>query len=342
MKKYYLFFVRIIFIVLVLCTENVFSQTDKNYDSEDKIHELTVYVIRSVLPLNWDSPSTLYKSYKKEIGAKIFRKQKSMLGHTFVMLRSPLLKDSIFTGMTYVSKKNQRKLFMKDKIGMGILGIYMEGRMQPHEELTKKMNYYASKDEVSFIRYNISEEAAKRIISFYNSFTTKFDDEHAKCDFYGGAFWPRYGHEGSGCSAFGFSILELAQILEDCPEWKKSVDIPMDLIGGEINNNRKVKISDIKNAKSWHIGNNKSQKDYVSFEVYDPSSVFYWIRNQRNLPDSLVINGYAATEYNGIPGLFADRSKNVIDKNESVLLQRENSNIFIDYFYRKTGLIKPE
>lgn len=328
----------ILFLLLVFFNLNTVAQPHGAENKVNQDNELTIFVIRSVLPLDWESPSSLYKSYRKEMSTKLWRKQKSMLGHTFVLLRSPLLTDSIFAGMTYVSKKVQKKLFMKEKIGMGILGICMEGRMQPHEELLTKMNYYASKNEVAFIRYNISEKAAHRIIEFYNSFISSFDGKQAKCDFYGGAFWPRYDKEGSGCSAFGFSFLDVAQILENIPDWKKSVHIPMELIGGELNNNRKIKIRDIKKTSTWAQSDDASQVDYVPFEVYSPSAVYYWIKTQRELPDSLRKVGYMPVNDFEIPGIFADRSNVQINENEPVFLHRDEDNIFIRYFYKKTGI----
>lgn len=316
----------------------IYSQPSVPISDDSQIHELTVFVIRSILPLNWESPSTLFKSYRKEISAKPLRKQKSMMGHTFVLLRSPLVSDSIFAGMTYVSKKTQRKLVIKDKIGLGVLGMYMEGRMQPHDELNQKMFYYASKGEVSFIRYRINESAAKRVIDFYNSYISPFDNEKAKCDFYGGAFWPRYDFEGSGCSAFGFACLEVAQVLEEFSGWKKSVVIPMDLIGGEINNSKKIRVRDIKKSKSWYKGNGIPDKDFVQFDIFDPSAVYEWINIQRQLPVDQMGNGYSPTEMFGIPGVFADRTNVAIDSSEPVLKHRETENIFIRYFYKKTGI----
>ena len=325
-------------LTLTLLNLSAYAQSTGSANKENQDNELTIFVIRSVLPLDWESPSSLYKSYRKEISAKLWRKQKSMLGHTFVLLRSPLLTDSIFAGMTYVSKEVQKKLFMKEKIGMGILGICMEGRLQPHEELTKKMNYYASKNEVAFIRYRISPKAVLRIIEFYNSYISSFDGKQAKCDFYGGAFWPRYDYEGSGCSAFGFSFLDVAQILEEFPEWKKSVNIPMELIGGELNNNNKIKIRDIKKTNSWARADGSPKEDFVPFAVYDPSAVFYWITMQRELPGSMREKGYMPVIDFGIPGIFADRVNAKIDGNEPVILHREEDNIFIRYFYKKTGI----
>ena len=64
--------------------------------------------------------------------------------------------------------------------------------------------------------------------------------------------------------------------------WKQSVYLPMELIGGAFNGNRKIRIRDLIRKKSWHSGEGKNGVDYHKYDVYDPSLIFSWIISQIN------------------------------------------------------------
>ena len=79
----------------------------ENYDSsalviddENHVHEITFFLMPTMLPLDWSSPSNLYKSmlqiYMKTLGLK----DNYLIGHISMRLISPLLKDTLYIAQT--------------------------------------------------------------------------------------------------------------------------------------------------------------------------------------------------------------------------------------------------
>lgn len=168
------------------------------------VHELTIYVIQSYSPINWKSPSSLYRSSVESYTKSLFKKNAYSIGHLFIEFSTPLLDSVVITSIRSASGAEKRRLVMKDKIGLGLLGAVMQGRMESREELKKGLR---------FITYRINDESALRVIEFLEKFTKKSDGQNAPCDFYSGAFWSRYENEGGGCTSFGLSDMEGSTII---------------------------------------------------------------------------------------------------------------------------------
>jgi hypothetical protein len=297
-------------------------------------HELTIYVVRSVGPINWESPSTLYKSYIRSYLDHLFRKEMTLTGHLFVKLSTPLLDEPLYAGMCTPSKKERRMLVLKEKIGLAVLGASMKAKLENRHDLMKKIDYYARKNEIAFITYHLNEQSARRIVDFYNGFTSASGKNNVPCNYYGGAFWPRYVSEGAGCTAFGIAMLEMTGLLsKESNCWKREVNIPMYLIGGNFNNGRRIGSRMIKKTNSWGDGLGVENVDFVPFSIYDPSLIYYWVLDQRK-PDSESLNwGYLPAEEAVIPGLSADRRQVKINSGDSIFLHRPQPNLFIEEFY---------
>ena len=328
-----------LFIVFLACQPS--ESFARGNGGENNENRLTIYVIPSAAPLDWQSPSTLYKSFFKGYVAKMLRSEKYLIGHLFIKLTSPLLEKPLLTGMRSASKREKKNLVMREKVGLAILGIGMKGRLEDPDELVKKIGYYSRKKEIASITYLINDESVKRILEFYRIFTSKFNDKYSPADFYGGAFWPLYEYEGAGCTAFGMSMLDLAKITgNETNLWKVDVNIPMKLIGGELNHNLKVKTQQIKKTHEWASGTGVDTVDYVSFSIYDPSLIFNWINRQRELPDSSRIGGYLPMSELSVPGLISDRTSVGVSENGPVIGTRNQNNFFIDHYLKKLGITK--
>lgn len=105
----------------------------------------------------------------------------------------------------------------------------------------------------------------------------------------------------------------------------------MSIIGGEINQYKKIRNRTIKKTNSWYTGNGKANIDYIRYFVYEPSIMFDWILNKRKSVDSI----YKPITENGAPGLIADASNHKIDDTEAIFVERPEPNLFIDYFYKR-------
>jgi hypothetical protein len=335
-KKHGLLIFNRLSLFILMFFASLISAAQSNANDTINNHELTIYVIKSVGPIDWESPSALYHSYKDAYISHIFRKRMSLTGHLFVKLSSPLLEEPLYAGMCQTSRRERRRYVLNEKIGLGVLMVSMKAKLENSDDIIPKIDYFTRKNELASITYYINETAAKRLIEFYRNFTSRSENGITASDYYGGAFWPRFENEGSGCSAFGISMLDLVGIKEkETENWKKTVNIPMELIGGEVNNNQKIKSRKIKRTKQWDEGKGIENVDFIHFSIYDPSLIYQWINEQRNMPENLRAPGYLPSEDSTIPGLTADRRQVEINPEEPIFLQRTTENLFINQYYKK-------
>lgn len=324
----------LLFISVFLSGSKVFSQNNLIAASSG-VHELTLYLMPTLHPLDWESPSTLYKSMRSCYIKTIGRPDNYLLGHVAVGLKTSLLSKPLLTAQTSGSLKEKLDLIFKKKVGYAIIGAPLKGRIETEAELQHKLRVYAKRDKLAFVRYQISEKAAQRILDFMKRYSGKMNDKYAPSDFYGGAFWPRFHQEGAGCSAFGVALLDLVNLLQpENDEWELNVKIPMHLIGGEYNNNKRVKYSTLRSTDKWYEGNGKVNEDYVVYSVYEPSIMFDWVMKKRQEQDG----EYNAVEENGVPGVVVDMSNVAFDETEPFFIPRTEPNLFINHYLEKIKL----
>lgn len=297
------------------------------------VHELTIYAVPSLVELNWDSPSTLLKSAANSFFMGMFVKTRQRIGHIIIEFKTPLLDSVFLSGFTTAPGESIGTLAMKEHVGLGVLGATVKGHLEHRAYLEKRIKIFAAKKKIAFIKYRISEEAALRVKKYLEGFTKENEKGYAPSSIYGGALWPRNEDEGAGCSAFGISALDVAGININHPDWMVSVNIPMDLVGGNFNNNRKVRILQVNRRDHWHDGSGTENVDYILYSIYDPSLVFRWILNQRKLKGEL-----APIENNNIPGLYYDARNIKISEFEPVFIKREKSSPFIDFFRKSYSI----
>lgn len=207
----------------------------------------------------------------------------------------------------------------------------------------KKLEFYSRKNELAFIDYWINDDALKQIFSFYKEFTSRSDNNFSSSDYYGGAFWPLYYQEGAGCSAFVIAMLELANILNDeSRNWKTSVLIPMELIGGEFNQQKKIGLNKINAHKNWHTGEGTEGLDFIPFEIYDPTRMYSWILAQINQNTGARLPAYRIANNPDIPGLISDRRAVMTDVDAPIFRERPAQNLFIKIHQQNLRLHKKE
>jgi hypothetical protein len=302
------------------------------------LNELTIFVIPSKVKFDWSSPNSLFRSYFKNYKKSLFKRKSYTLGHVFVELCTPLYSGRIFAGMRAASGKEMKSMVLKDHYGYSILGADMEGRLETADELVPQIEKYSRKGQLAFMTFFISDEATKRLLQFFQSFKVGADSNSSHEPRYGGAFWPRYKGEGSGCSAFAVSFLDLAGLLrEEFDEWWVNINIPMDLIGGPYNNNHEVRFSDIKSYKSWAESSDTIAGRYEPFGIYDPTLIYEWIQEKWEEQNSRNDLPFTPLLLNQAKGIMIDSRNQLLPDEESIFMERENHSIFIDYYHQKNG-----
>ena len=321
----------LVFLLLFLYSAN----TNAEHSKTEKFSEVTLYIMPTMYPLDWSGPAALYKTMKNCYLKTIGLPDNYLLGHLAVKLESSILDKPILMAQTSKNVEEKTNLILKEKVGFGIIGAALSGRIETEKELEHKLNVYTKRKKLAFLKYRISDKAMHRILTFIDKYKQKINDKNAACDFYGGAFWPRYYNEGGGCSTFGFALLDLVNALTPETElWKMELKIPTDIIGGEFNNGKKIKNTTIKKTKTWFNKEGKANEDYVEYLVYEPSIIFDWILKTKSQNTS----GYTYVEEQGIPGVIIDKRDAAFDENESLFLPRPMPNRFIDVYYKKIGL----
>ncbi len=322
-------------VVLFLIKFHVYPAGDSLRVTSSGQHELSIYVIPSMYPLDWESPASLYKSVKKCYAKTIYYKTNYLMGHTIVEVNSPTLEKPVYIAQMSRSMKEKRDMIFKEKVGYAIIGAVLQGKIESEEEIQHAFKVYSKRNKLAFIKYSISDDAFERVMAFINHYSGKENPDYTPYINYGGAFWPRYKEEGSGCSAFGMTVLELVNLLPEAhtQAWQLNNKIPIELIGGRYNQGHKVKTSDIKKADQWYQGKGRINVDYVLYSVYNPSIIFDWIKDNRqaNSPD------YVPIEHNGVPGLYVDATKTQFDRQEPLFLDRKQPNLFIEV-HKKSGV----
>jgi hypothetical protein len=288
--------------------------------------EITLYAMPTLLPLSWESPATLFESMQNCYLKTMFEPSNYLLGHVAVKLTTPLIGKPLLLAMTASDPLQRIRLVLGEKIGFGILGTALYGKIEPENHLENHLKVYANRKKLAFITFRINEQAARRILAFIDQFTHPKGNNAASSSYYGGTFWPRYENEGAGCSAFGLALLDVAHLrFPETDQWQVNVKIPMKIIGGEFNHHKKIRNSTIRHTKSWYMESGRENIDYVAFKIYDPSIMFDWIMKKRVQNDSL----YHAIEVDGVPGLYVDARNVTVNPDESLFIQRPDSNLFI-------------
>lgn len=312
------------------------GQPDTSVVAQNK---LTIYVIPAKAKFDWNSPYTLYKSYFKNYKKNMLKKDRYVMGHAFVELTTPLAASGrIFTGMRAASREEQKDLVIKEHYGLAILGADMQGRLETSAELDFKVEKYARKGELAFMTFFISDEAAVRMVQYYQSFIACIDSNSSAGARYGGAFWPRYKGEGAGCSAFAVSFLDLAGLQkEEFDEWLVKINIPMDLIGGPYNHENVVHFKDIKKHKCWAESADTAHVSYEPFEIFDPTLMYEWIQKEWEEKNSLNNLSLIPLQLNRARGILIDSRNIPLPEEESIFMERDKHSIFIDYYHQKSA-----
>ncbi len=326
----------VLFSVLIFQVQSTANAQEK---SPFPFHELTIYTIPAPVEFDWSSPNSLLNSYKKGFIANFIQGGDYPLGHMFIKLTTPLWPLPVYKGMASASRKQQQQLVLNEKIGLGILGIGLDGKMETNEKLEQIIRKYSKRNRLAAITYRLSECSAIRILDFIEKFSTAKETGHRQNIHYGGAFWPLFEDEGAGCSAFAVAMLELAGLSDKKEEyWKVDINIPMSLIGGKLNPSNMVTLKNISRANYWDTGTGKPNIDFVPFWIYDPTFVYNWILDQLNKIKLKEYGLYTDASTYRLPHLFADVRDFEPDTVSQIFTKRNDHNFFIEHFRKKNGI----
>ncbi len=315
-------------------SEELLSET-KYAENDTSLHELTIFTFPTMYPLDWSSPSDLYKTMFKCYVRTMFLKNNYLIGHITTRIKTPLIDKPLYIAMTGADPAEKARMVIKEKVGFGILGATLKGKIEPDSQIQARIKIYMKRKKIGFITFRVNKASMERILIFISQFRSKMNENNSPCDFYGGAFYPRYHHEGAACSSFGIALLEVANLYEFIyKDWLVDVNVPIDIVGGEFNNNMKIKNSRIIKTKSWYKGNGVENEAFVNYQVYDPSIMLDWIKKVRQKNDSV----FRKSEMNDLEGLYVDCRNVQVNTSDSIFKTRKKSNVFIEKYKQKLKL----
>ena len=210
-----------------------------------------------------------------------------------------LKKDTsiLLTAMAIDEMTEFRKSILKDKIGLAVLFKLVAGHMEETAEVQTELIYRTQQSRAAFISFKITDSAYHYLKLYIDSFKLKCYDL-----LYNGLNRPRAG-EGSGCTAFGISFLELINALspEYTDKWAVKVNVPEKLIGDSATKKR-VSVWRIFFSFSWARKNKPSRL----LTLYEPWLIYKWINRAWDDEQKTPGGKYQLKKLGGAKGIEMD------------------------------------
>lgn len=174
------------------------------------------------------------------------------------------------TGMVAEDASSQRTALLKDQVGFGVLFLSFPGRLESAQEVEKQFEPRYRHGSISVLNLLIHPTVRERLEKYLQEFKEKRGDHS-----YGLPNRPLF-LEGSGCSAFAGSFLEVAGL--DLPEfrqnWTQTIRVPLDLIGGA-STGKKVSFPKLLAArpKNWAT----PDQPHLPIFFWDPDLMHQWL-----------------------------------------------------------------
>ncbi len=227
---------------------------------------VTLYAFPPTYPYRWQHPHSLLTSVIRNYYFGEKHRPKRVIGHMVIELRKD--SSSIFTAMATDDFTGFRRSVLKDKIGLAVLFKLEPGHLEKTADLKTELKYRIEESGAAFISFKISDSAYQYLRMYIDSFKIKGYDK-----LYNGLNMPRSG-EGSGCTAFAISFLELINVLspEYKDQWAVKLNVPEKLIGDTASKKR-VSLWRIFFSFRWARKNKPSRP----LTLYEPWLVYRWL-----------------------------------------------------------------
>lgn len=251
--------------------------------------ELGLYFIPSPFGIDWSTPSTLAVSAAKNR----FALKSHFMGHVWVELKCG--NDHELTGMIGHNPDYLNQLLITQR-GLGVLYHSFDGRLEDKKDIELERNELYKEGRINFVKFKLNEGQCKRAFQYLDEYR-----KHNVGRYYGLANRPLYG-EGSGCSAFGASFVDLLNIIDQemKDSWSHSVNIPLELAGPPLRDEGVNLLKIMMNSRSWA----KDTERYQTLSFWDPDKMFNWVKKKVELKQP----GYSVVKIQNAMGIEMDKS----------------------------------
>ncbi|MFZ4715031.1 MAG: hypothetical protein ACOYL6_15025 [Bacteriovoracaceae bacterium] len=240
-------------------------------------NELTLYFIHAPKTINWSTPYTLSKTtvenslIPKNLGGSY------SIGHVYGEINCPRLNVHEFTGQTSTTDADRDRV-LKLHWGLGAMIGSEPGKLQSTEEVKGALSSLYKSGRVAILKMRISENACERVVDYLKEYR-----DLKLGDIYGGLDKRPLYKEGSGCSAFGASLMEVAGVLlpEQKAAWSLQLGVPYRYVGGP-RTGKKVTIAQMLVAfnSKW---TKEGDQNGLWIDFFDPSLMNKWVKKTHKL-----------------------------------------------------------
>jgi ribosomal protein L31 len=234
-------------------------------------NSLTLHLIPSPKGISWVKPQSLALTAIKNQIARSPGGKRHAIGHVYVELSCS--EHHFFTGMTSQNDTEERVALFKQGYGLGILFKNYAGKLENSDEVEGDLAKMRPNGRSSFVRFLINDSACTRLLTYLEEFKANGYDQ-----IYSGLNGRPLYREGSGCSAFGASFLELAglQAPEFEQEWMTSRIVPRKFMGGPLTNRR---VNIFKILLAFRAGWAVDPTNNFPMHFWDPEKMDRWTRD---------------------------------------------------------------
>lgn len=256
---------------------------------------LTLYAYPAAHPYRWHSPHSLLVSTIRNYYFSDKKKPVRLIGHMIIELKKDT--STILTAIEADEIDELSRAIKKEKTGLGVFFKPVPGHLEEREDLETELHYRTQVSRAAFISFKLSDSSYQYLKTYLDSFNIKGYDK-----LYNGLNSPRSG-EGSGCTAFGISFLELVNALlpEYQDQWAINVNVPEKLIGNS-ETKKKISIWRIFFSFRWARAHVPSRP----LHLYEPDLVYRWINNVYKNEEKLPTGKYRLKTNGNAKGLEID------------------------------------
>ncbi|WP_408096393.1 hypothetical protein ACJVC5_15245 [Peredibacter sp. HCB2-198] len=231
-------------------------------------NELTLFFKPSPKGYDWSTPAAVLKS---AIQNKLSF-DSHFMGHVFVELKCGDQYE--LTGMSGRGFDPVTQLLIHQR-GLGIFYHSFEGKLQTISEIEDELKTLLSEGKVTFTKFLLNDGQCKRVTQYFHEYRDKNIGRY-----YGLAHRPRYG-EGSGCSAYGVSFLDVAGVMEQemKDNWSQTINIPLELAGPPVTDEGVSIFKVLMSGDKW--ASDKEKHRALTF--WNPDKMNDWVKKKVEL-----------------------------------------------------------
>lgn len=241
-------------------------------------NQVSLFVMKSPKGIAWTSPRDLLNSTVSNSRGS----PPHPIGHVMVELSCA---DNgkgqpayILAGMSDVNAAQAYALLVAQAAGLDFLFHSFQGRLQTDSEiradLFRYMNNATEGPRLAQLTHLISAETCQRLVTYFDAYKEKGIYQH-----FGLSLRPLY-QEGSGCSAFGVSFLQVAGLVQSDFDalWQTAVAVPYRFMkSGRIEEGRILRRAPVRRIEMFGGSWAESSENSRTLRFWNPDLIHQWI-----------------------------------------------------------------